>query len=81
MKIAEENRYLLISYITEASGLTSLQVEHTVELLLEGATVPFIARYRKEYTGELDEVQIRAVEDHLAYFIELDNGKSRISYV
>ena len=40
----------------------------TVELLDEGSTVPFIARYRKEVTGNLDEVQIRAVEENLQYF-------------
>ena len=38
----------------------------TIELLDEGATVPFIARYRKEATGNLDEVQIRAIEEKLA---------------
>ena len=37
----------------------------TVELLDEGSTVPFIARYRKEATGNLDEVQIRAIEEKL----------------
>src|SRR5581483_4476723 len=43
----------------------------TLELLDEGSTVPFIARYRKEATGNLDEVQIRAIEEKLAYFREL----------
>jgi transcriptional accessory protein Tex/SPT6 len=42
-----------------------------IGLLDEGGTVPFIARYRKEATGNLDEVQIRAVEEKLAYFREL----------
>jgi len=37
----------------------------TIELLDEGSTVPFIARYRKEATGNLDEVQIRAIEEKL----------------
>ncbi len=40
----------------------------TVQLLDEGSTVPFIARYRKESTGNLDEVQIRAIEEKLALF-------------
>src|ERR1700729_4233415 len=43
----------------------------TIELLDEGSTVPFIARYRKEATGNLDEVQIRAIEESAAYFREL----------
>src|SRR5580658_5877378 len=50
----------------------------TVELLDEGATVPFIARYRKELTGNLDEVQIRAIEEKLAYFRELVSRKETI---
>ena len=42
-----------------------------IELLDEGSTVPFIARYRKEATGNLDEVQIRAIEEQLGYFRDL----------
>ena len=42
------------------------QVAATAQLLAEGATVPFIARYRKEATGELDEVQVLAVRAHVA---------------
>ena len=50
----------------------------TIELLDEGATVPFIARYRKESTGNLDEVQIRAIEEKLLYFRELVSRKETI---
>jgi uncharacterized protein len=50
----------------------------TVELLDEGSTVPFIARYRKEATGNLDEVQIRAIEEKLLYFRELVARKQTI---
>src|ERR1035441_1341483 len=50
----------------------------TVELLDQGATVPFIARYRKESTGNLDEVQIRALEEKLLYFRELVSRKETI---
>jgi protein Tex len=49
-----------------------------VELLDEGSTVPFIARYRKEATGNLDEVQIRAIEERLQYFRELVSRKETI---
>ena len=49
-----------------------------VELLDEGATVPFIARYRKEATGNLDEVQIRAIEERLLYFRELESRRETI---
>jgi uncharacterized protein len=50
----------------------------TIELLDEGATVPFIARYRKEVTGNLDEVQIRSTEEKLLYFRELQERKATI---
>src|ERR1700689_175015 len=50
----------------------------TVELLDDGSTVPFIARYRKEATGNLDEVQIRAIEEKLLYFRELEDRKATV---
>jgi uncharacterized protein len=75
MKLTDEQIRRLIPYIIEATGLKPFQVEHTVELLQEGSTVPFIARYRKEHTGELDEVQIRTVEEQFAYFCELEERR------
>src|SRR5580658_1067010 len=54
-------------------GLTA-----TIELLDEGGTVPFIARYRKEATGNLDELQIRAIEEKLTYFRELEDRRGTI---
>jgi len=75
MKLSDEQARALIGYIIEATGLRPFQVEHTVGLLQEGATVPFIARYRKEQTGELDEVQIREVEEQFTYFSELEERK------
>jgi len=75
MKLSGEQIRKLIPYVIETTGLKPFQVEHTVELLQEGATVPFIARYRKEHTGELDEVQIRTVEEQFTYFCELEERK------
>ncbi|MFZ4857207.1 MAG: Tex family protein [Desulfuromonadaceae bacterium] len=75
MKLTDEQIRKIIVYIIEATGLKQFQVEHTVELLQEGATVPFIARYRKEYTGELDEVEIRTIEEQFTYFCELEERK------
>src|SRR3954451_7802791 len=49
-----------------------------IELLDEGATVPFVARYRKEVTGNLDEVQIRSIEEKLAYFRELEERRQTV---
>ena len=75
MKLTDVQIRKLITYIIEATCLKPFQVEHTVELLQEGATVPFIARYRKEHTGELDEVQILTVEEQFAYFCELEERR------
>ena len=49
----------------------------TVSLLDEGGTVPFIARYRKEATGNLDEVAIGAIAEKLTYFRELEERRER----
>ncbi|MDP1993353.1 MAG: Tex-like N-terminal domain-containing protein, partial [Syntrophales bacterium] len=54
------------------------QVSATAILLGEGGTVPFIARYRKEVTGTLDEVQITAIRDRLAQLAELDKRREAI---
>jgi uncharacterized protein len=54
------------------------QVQAAVELLGEGATVPFIARYRKEKTGGLDDTQLRRLEERLAYLRELEDRRATI---
>lgn len=54
------------------------QVENTIKLLDEGNTIPFIARYRKEATGELDETVIRGLAERLAYLRSLENRKDEI---
>lgn len=64
--------------IAEALNLSPRQVEKTIELLEGGATVPFIARYRKEDTGSLNEVQIAAIRDMLIKCKELDKRRESI---
>ena len=64
--------------ISQELGLRSRQVQTTIELLNEGATVPFIARYRKEMTGSLDEVQITAIRDRVQQLRDLDKRKEAI---
>ena len=54
------------------------QVEAALALLNDGATVPFIARYRKERTGELDEIQLRQIAERYEYFKELSLRKKTI---
>lgn len=59
-------------------SITDRQVEATAKLLEEGATVPFISRYRKELTGSLDEVQIAAIRDRVEQLKELDKRREAI---
>lgn len=59
-------------------SLKPFQVTNALELLAEGATVPFIARYRKERTGEMTETQLRELFDRYAYLTELEERKQTI---
>src|SRR3546814_5923518 len=59
-------------------GARPAQVEAAVALLDEGATVPFVARYRKEVTGGLDDTQLRNLETRLAYLRELEDRRAAI---
>ncbi|WP_229808416.1 Tex family protein [Actinomadura livida] len=64
--------------IAEEIGVGEGQVRVAVDLLDGGATVPFIARYRKEATGTLDDAQLRALEERLRYLRELDERRAAI---
>ena len=59
-------------------GVRPQQVAATVQLLDEGATVPFIARYRKEVTGELDDIQLRLLDERLVYLRELEERRAAV---
>ena len=64
--------------ISSRIGVAATQVAATIALLNEHATIPFIARYRKERTGSLDEVQISHIADEYHRFLELDERKATI---
>ena len=64
--------------IADELGVAVRQVSAAVELLDGGATVPFIARYRKEATGALDDAQLRTLEERLRYLRELDERREAI---
>ena len=64
--------------IAEELGVKEIQIAATVKLLDEGATVPFIARYRKEVTGGLDDTQLRLLEDRLTYLRELEERRATV---
>ena len=64
--------------ISQKIGIAVKQVAATVALLNENATIPFIARYRKEQTGSLDEVQIASIAEEYHRFMEIDDRKATI---
>jgi len=68
----------MLQLVSTDTGVRSSQAEQVIKLLEEGNTVPFIARYRKEQTGSLDEVQIKAVEDRYNYIQQLEQRKEEI---
>src|SRR6476619_5230097 len=76
--ISEIAQLKIIPFIAKELGVGTNQVQAAVGLLDEGATVPFIARYRKEATGDLDDTQLRALEERLGYLRELEERRVAI---
>ena len=70
--IQEKYTQIIAAELNQQPGF----VQNTINLLESGATIPFIARYRKEMTGSMDEVVIAQVRDRLALLKELDAGQS-----
>ena len=68
----------LIKYVAETINVKEKQVSAALDLLKQGATVPFIARYRKEATGNLDEEQIFAIEKEYQYQLNLEERKNDV---
>ena len=64
--------------ITEELGVKKWQVEAAVKLIDEGNTIPFIARYRKEATGTLDDEQLRKLHERLTYLRNLEEKKEQV---
>ncbi len=69
---------IFYSIIASEINLRPIQVQHTVELLDAGNTVPFIARYRKEVTDNLNEEQLRQIEDRIRYLRNLEDRKATV---
>ena len=76
--ISETAQLKIIPLIAKELGVGPHQVAAAVALLDEGATVPFIARYRKEATGNLDDTQLRTLEERLLYLRELEQRRAAI---
>jgi uncharacterized protein len=68
----------LVQTIARELSLAPAQVERTLALFAEGNTLPFIARYRKEVTGDLDEVQLRDVRERAEYLTELEERRAAV---
>ncbi|WP_338779508.1 Tex family protein [Metabacillus sp. FJAT-52054] len=73
-----ENQDRLLKVLTENLKIPYKQVKSVIALLEEGNTVPFIARYRKEMTGALDEVQIRDISESWQYMLNLEGRKAEV---
>lgn len=74
----ETNTHQMISEIAKQLNIPQSKVKSAVSLLDEGNTIPFIARYRKEMTGELDENQLRDIEEKLQYMRNLESRKLEV---
>ena len=68
----------ILQVITEELGVRKGQVEAAVSLIDEGNTIPFIARYRKEVTGSLDDEQLRNLYERLTYLRNLEEKKAQV---
>ena len=68
----------MILKIAHSLSISENQVRKTIALLDEGATIPFISRYRKEATGSLDEVQVAAIRDLRDQYVELEKRREAI---
>ena len=68
----------ITALLTEEFGLLTKYVEHIIALIDEGNTIPFIARYRKELTGNVDDQVLRALADRLAYLRNLEKRREEI---
>ncbi|CAC5343451.1 MULTISPECIES: Tex family protein [Planktothrix] len=64
--------------LAQELSLKPFQVENALQLFSEGATIPFVARYRKEITGSLDEIQLRDLSERYTYLTELEDRKKSI---
>ena len=64
--------------LSQELSLRPVQIQKALELFAEGATVPFIARYRKERTGEMNEIQLRDLQDRYTYLTELRDRQTVI---
>ena len=68
----------ILKQLEKEFSLKTFQVENTVKLIDEGSTIPFIARYRKELTGSIDDQQLREIFDRLEYLRNLEKKRGQV---
>ena len=68
----------IIQTIAEETQFEIVQINNVVSMLADGNTIPFIARYRKEKTKDLDEVQLRVIRDRFDYITDLESRKETV---
>lgn len=68
----------ILKIVAKDLAMNEKLIKQVIELLEEGNTVPFIARYRKEMTGGLDEIQIKSIQDHWTYAVQLHERKEEV---
>lgn len=78
MEATMDTLALIIKQVAKETGLASKHVSNVIQLLEDGNTVPFIARYRKEQTGSMDEVQIQTISERWGYIQHLNQRKEEV---
>ena len=78
MNLSSQAQQRITTTLAKDISAREAQVKAAVDLLESGATVPFIARYRKEVTGGLDDGQLRLLEERLTYLIELEERRQTV---
>lgn len=78
MVLDEQQSLKIQGWLAEQGRWQPWQIANSLALLQGGATIPFIARYRKEQTGELDEVELRALQEQFDYYSELEERKGTV---
>ena len=68
----------ILTQLMRELNLKKFQVENTIKLIDEGNTIPFIARYRKEQTGELSDIVLRDLHERLTYLRNLENRQQEV---
>lgn len=68
----------IVQILSQELSISPQRLQNALDLFAEGATIPFVARYRKERTGQMDETQLRQLSERFTYLTELEERKKTI---